>query len=425
MNTETVQGLAGIVSSLAAGTYSLKLHGFSAIDRYLNVPALPYLWAETNADIAILARFIDNLRFPGIEIADGAVDTSDGTLYFRCLDNDEKKEKTNFSFSLLSFSYNCQTRRFEDPLGVYPMLRELRDKKTIIKMNKDQTSPSFWENPIDENFIPLQAIQSEGGRSRIIMDGALLLARYDLGETWIRSFSDTLIRIFGNAPGLSTEARLEPESQRAFLSCLLVSPYPDRGLNFLRQTGFLGEIWPELAALNDVDHSKEFHPEGNVWDHTMETFQHRKPGANGAYDLCLSLGLLLHDAGKPVSAAFGTRRFNGHAELGARAASRFLERLEFEPSLVNDVYYLVHNHMLPAALKQLPVKKTAEIMASPLFPILMELYRCDESSSFKSLDEFYENSAAYQTYLRNVRNPYRSADGKKIGRNEMYIRKGK
>jgi poly(A) polymerase len=46
----------------------------------------------------------------------------------------------------------------------------------------------------------------------------------------------------------------------------------------------------------------------------------------------------------------------------------------------------------------------------------MELYRCDESSSFKGLDGYYESSAAYQSYLRNRRNPYRSADGKKIGK---------
>jgi poly(A) polymerase len=71
--------------------------------------------------------------------------------------------------------------------------------------------------------------------------------------------------------------------------------------------------------------------------------------------------------------------------------------------------------MLPAALPRLPFAKTGEIMASPLFPALMELYRCDESSSFRGLDGFYESSAAYQSYLRYRRNPYRSADGKKIG----------
>jgi poly(A) polymerase len=53
-------------------------------------------------------------------------------------------------------------------------------------------------------------------------------------------------------------------------------------------------------------------------------------------------------------------------------------------------------------------------MASPLFPMLLELYRCDESSSFKGLEAYYESSAAYRSYLRYRRNPYRSENGKKL-----------
>jgi poly(A) polymerase len=189
-------------------------------------------------------------------------------------------------------------------------------------------------------------------------------------------------------------------------------------LQFLKDAGFINDFWPELAQLDDVDHSKEFHPEGNVWNHTMETFQHRKPLAGGGYDLRLSLGLLLHDIGKPLAEVSGARRFDGHAELGARAAGKFLERLGFNQGFKDDIYYLVKNHMLPAALKRLPLIRTQEIMESALFPTLMELYRCDESSSFKGLDGYYENSAAYQAYLRYRRNPYRSADGKILGKRQ-------
>jgi poly(A) polymerase len=74
--------------------------------------------------------------------------------------------------------------------------------------------------------------------------------------------------------------------------------------------------------------------------------------------------------------------------------------------------------MLPAALSRLPLIRTGEIMASPLFPTLLELYRCDESSSFKGLDGYYQSSAAYKAYLKYRRNPYRSADGKKLRTNK-------
>jgi len=264
-----------------------------------------------------------------------------------------------------------------------------------------------WENVLKPNDV----LYNAAGKYRFIMDASLILSRYDFG-TGAPGYITSLSRTLENSPPGFPPG---PEMERAFLTCLLVSPRPDRGLEFLRSSGFLRERWPELASYESVDHSKEFHPEGNVWNHTLETFQHRKPGASGVFDLRLSLGLLLHDAGKPISASYGTRRFNGHAELGAMAAARFLERLEFDPALVRDIFYLVKNHMLPAALKRLPLTKTAEIMVSPLFPTLMELYRCDESSSFKGLEGYYENSAAYQAYLRNVKNPYRSADGKKIG----------
>jgi len=367
-----------ICSSLAAGSYSVKFCGYSALDFYFRLPAIPFLWIETNADIAVLAHYIDNLRFPGVDVADAAVETSGVTCYFRCLENGEQNEST---FSLLSLTYDWQTRRFHDPLGIYPILREIRDHKFETASNC--------------------AAQSRIENSRVALEAALLLARYGFyAEASAASFEQN------PPPG--------PETQKVFLSCLMLSARPELGLELLKRSGFLKEYWPELASLNEVDHSKEFHPEGNVWNHTLETFRYRKPAASGAFDLRLSLALLLHDTGKPISASFANHRFEGHAELGAHAAARFLERLEFEPSLIQDIYYLVKNHMLPAALKRLPLSKTAEIMASPLFPTLMELYRCDESSSFKGLDGYYENSAAYQTYLKNVKNPYRAKDGKKI-----------
>jgi poly(A) polymerase len=361
---------------------------------YFRLPPLPFFWIETNADIAVLARFIDNLRFPGVDVADAAVDTAGsatgcrtwgGTCYFHCLENGERSEA---SFPLLSLTYDWQTRRFHDSLGIYPLLRELHR--------------NF------RNRLGSSVVQPQTGNSGVVMDAALLLARYGFSAEALAADKEQ-----SPPPG--------PETQRVFLSCLLVSARPELGLELLKRSGFLREFWPELASLNDVDHSKEFHPEGNVWNHTLETFRHRKPSASGAFDLRLSLALLLHDSGKPISASFGNHRFDGHAELGAQAAARFLDRLEFEPSLIQDIFYLVKNHMLPAAIKRLPLTKTAEIMASPLFPTLMELYRCDESSSFKGLEGYYENTAAYQTYLKNIKNPYRSKDGKKIKRKNAFL----
>jgi len=171
VKVEAGTNIAEICSSLTSSGYSAKLCSFSAIDKYLGLPPLPYIWLETNADIAALARLVENLRFPGLEIADGAVDTNEGTCYFRCLDLDIGENSTH-SFPLLSFSYDWQRRCFQDPLGFYPLLKDLHKKREDSFFDEPQMPP--W-------FIP-SAAGAEIGRCRLIMDGALLLARYGGGS---------------------------------------------------------------------------------------------------------------------------------------------------------------------------------------------------------------------------------------------------
>jgi poly(A) polymerase len=387
-----------VYEAFADRGYALSLRGFSALDRYWGLPPLPFVWALTDAGISNLACMFETLRFPGVDLADGSVDNGEQCWYFRCLDDEEPAafpgEEDRPSYKLLSFFQDAATRRYLDPLGLYPILRKLRDG------GDDTFSVAWWADS-----------DPRSGHYRALMEGAIIISRYAAG--------------CGKMPGQNSEARIvreiaaalrdfasdpapQAEAQRILLTSLLVSPRPDLGLELLKAAGFVSEFWPELALLDDVDHSKEFHPEGNVWKHTLETFQYRKKP-----DLLLSLALLLHDVGKPLAESSGSRRFDGHAEIGAKAARKFLKRLDFDSGTAGDVYYLVRNHMLPAALPRLPLSRTEEIIASPLFPTLLELYRCDESSSFKGLEGFYESSAAYKAYLRNRRNPYRSADGKK------------
>jgi putative nucleotidyltransferase with HDIG domain len=167
------------------------------------------------------------------------------------------------------------------------------------------------------------------------MDGALILARYSLGEEPRFREINQIVALIQQLPKGPPPGA---EGQRTLLMGLLSSPRPGFGLELLKAAGFIAELWPELALLDDVDHSKEFHPEGNVWKHTMETFRYRKTAINSktSFDFRLSLGLLLHDVGKPISESSGNHRFEAHAELGARQARKFLERLGFEKSLIED-----------------------------------------------------------------------------------------
>ncbi|MCL2832824.1 MAG: HD domain-containing protein [Treponema sp.] len=386
----------GIIETLLFRGYQARLFSFSALDKYLGLGSLPFSFAWTDAGLGELAHYADELNFPGADLADASLDSGGRRYYFRCGDSCESA--VNPSYSLLSLVQDLRNKRFLDIEGIYPDIRLLR-KNESAKAPDDSEKLAWWEN-LDSGTGCLQAI----------MDGALIVARY--GSTGLppRDFIETLGSAFDN------ESPPGAEKQQALLIGLMCSSRPDRGLEFLKSSGFLQKFWPEIALLDNADHAKEFHPEGNAWKHTLQTFEHRKQNSSGVYDLRLSLSLLLHDTGKPIAEDSGSHRFDHHAELGAATARRFMERLNFDSAFIEDVFYLVKNHMLPAALARLSPAKTGDIMNSPLFPSLMELYRCDESSSFKGLDGFYRNSAAYQTYLRNMRNPYRSVSGKILGR---------
>ncbi|MBU8913888.1 MAG: HD domain-containing protein, partial [Spirochaetales bacterium] len=160
--------------------------------------------------------------------------------------------------------------------------------------------------------------------------------------------------------------------------------------------------------------SKEHHPEGDVWSHSLEAFRYRR-----SRDMVLTLALLLHDSGKPHATPAAGRKFDGHAEIGATLATRFLRRLEFGESVVEGVRWLIHKHMFPGALHLLPTFRTERLMADPLFPVLLELFRCDLESAYRGPSSYYRACKIYRSYLKNSSNPYRTAEGKKLVR--MYV----
>jgi poly(A) polymerase len=395
--------------------YMVRLAGFSALDNYLGLKPLPFLYIETDADPAALARFFEELRYPGASLADAAIDPGpdqERTIYFRCVEK-------NSPSVMGGFYQDWTSGRFHDPQELYPLLRALKAAK------RQQSGPVLPEELFRRLFITRPGSSPAGGalEKKDLWENAFSMALFFARYCGTLSLGDSVQDAAGIPyNGMSCGQRITTlmkegaalleslppaplplcEAQRTLLTSLLLSPQSSLGFSFLKMPGLLKTLWPEVAALDQAGHSKEYHPEGNAWEHTLETLRYRK-----TKDLILSLGLLLHDIGKPLSASSGSRRFDGHAELGARIAAQFLSRLEYDSRIIGDIVYLVKNHMLPAALPRLPLIRTREILESPLLPALMELYRCDEASSFKGLDGYYKSSAAVKAYLRNRSNPYR------------------
>ena len=151
------------------------------------------------------------------------------------------------------------------------------------------------------------------------------------------------------------------ERLRDEITKMLTEGAARRAFELLDETGLLRACLPEVAAMKGVAQPPEFHPEGDVWVHTLMMLENLPPGAPAT----LAWAVLLHDVGKPptfVSAAeTGDRiRFDGHAEIGARMAEAICRRLRFSVDETEQIEALIANHlrfkdvfqMRPATLKR-------------------------------------------------------------------------
>ncbi len=137
---------------------------------------------------------------------------------------------------------------------------------------------------------------------------------------------------------------VSPERIRVELDKILIGGGASRGLEWLLKSGLLVEILPEIAAMVGVEQPPEFHPEGDVWTHTLRVMD----GVDRADDRSRSLawGALLHDVGKPPTFSRSDRiRFNGHAAKGAEMTKVIAERLRFSREVTDRVVDLVASHM--------------------------------------------------------------------------------
>ncbi len=128
---------------------------------------------------------------------------------------------------------------------------------------------------------------------------------------------------------------------------------PSRGLRFLRDTGWV-RFFPELAALIDCPQDPRWHPEGDVWTHTLhslDAFAAMRTGDDWE-DLVVGLAVLCHDFGKPATTEVTARglRSLGHCEAGLEPTRRFLERMSRHRDLVEEVVPLVAEHLRPVEL---------------------------------------------------------------------------
>jgi tRNA nucleotidyltransferase (CCA-adding enzyme) len=129
---------------------------------------------------------------------------------------------------------------------------------------------------------------------------------------------------------------------------------PSLGLKFLRACGWV-MYFPELAALIGCAQDPQWHPEGDVWSHTLhclDAFAARRTD-DAWEDLVVGLAVLCHDFGKPATTtheADGHIRSLGHEAAGEAPTRAFLARMTQHKELIESILPLVLSHMRPREL---------------------------------------------------------------------------
>jgi poly(A) polymerase len=173
------------------------------------------------------------------------------------------------------------------------------------------------------------------------------------------------------------------ERIRDELDKMLTEGRARRCFELLDDSGLLREILPEVSALKGVEQPPLYHPEGDVWIHTLMLLDGLEKGSPKS----LAWGVLLHDIGKPPTfrEAPDRIRFDGHAEVGTRMAEQICRRLRFSNEVTEQVSALVANHMRFGEVKKMKESTLKRFMRLPRFEEHLELHRLDCSASHRDL----------------------------------------
>jgi poly(A) polymerase len=193
----------------------------------------------------------------------------------------------------------------------------------------------------------------------------------------------TLAAIQKLAPGIHQVSR---ERVRDELTKMLTEGHAREAFLRLDQTGLLKEVLPEIVAMKGVEQPRQFHPEGDVFVHTLlllEKLPHPCPPA-------LAWGALLHDVGKPATfrVAPDRIRFDGHVDVGVKMAEEICRRLRFANDDTEQILALIDNHMRFASVPQMKESTFKRFVRQPRFEEHLELHRLDCEASHGDLTSY-------------------------------------
>jgi poly(A) polymerase len=180
---------------------------------------------------------------------------------------------------------------------------------------------------------------------------------------------------------------ISAERIRDELVRIFVSPNRVRGFDLLDESGLLRAALPELEPMKGCAQPEQFHPEGDVFQHTRLMLKLLPKEVSAP----LVFSVLLHDVAKPQTAAVdetGRIRFNAHDRIGAEMTQQIMERLRFSRAEIDATVEMVRQHMVFKDVPHMRVAKLKRFMARPTFVDELELHRVDCASSHRMMDNY-------------------------------------
>jgi len=205
------------------------------------------------------------------------------------------------------------------------------------------------------------------------------------------------------------------ERVREELTRMLTEGSARTAFELLDVCGLLKEVLPEVVKMHGVQQPPQFHPEGDVWVHTMLLLEQLPAGCSAP----LAWAALLHDVGKPAtftppSSPDDRIRFNGHVEVGVRMAEAICARLRFSNEETAQISSLVKNHMRFGDVREMKESTLKRFLRLENFAEHLALHRMDCMAAHGDLSLYNFACDAYEQHPEEAVRPVLLLTGREL-----------
>ena len=184
--------------------------------------------------------------------------------------------------------------------------------------------------------------------------------------------------------------KISAERIQEELTKILTREGAPRCFELMSDTGMLAQLMPEIERLKGIEQPPRFHPEGDVWQHTLKMLELLPKAEDGQANKILVWAALLHDVGKALTKTKDEKgvHFYGHVQLGEKIADEMMKSLRFSRAQREAVIELIHYHMVFMNVHKMRPGRLKRFLRMPNFDLHLELHRLDCLASHGMLDNY-------------------------------------